>query len=46
MIQWLMNSATGIEAETETLIARMLLINFAALHTTTIVPHVAFTPDI
>ena len=37
MIQWLLDSARGIERETENIVSRMLLINFAALHTTTIV---------
>jgi len=37
MLQWLMDSAEGVEAETEHLVSRMLMVNFAAMHTTTIV---------
>ena len=42
MIQWLMDSAEGAEAKTEYLVSRMLLIHFAALHATTMVPSCFF----
>lgn len=40
-----MDSAKGTEAQTEYLVSRMLLINFAALHTTTIVRFPVFWPN-
>ena len=37
MIQWLMDSAQGNEKKTENLVSRILMVNFAAVHTTAIV---------
>lgn len=35
-LQWLMDSAQGIETRSDCLASRVLLINFASIHTTTI----------
>ena len=44
MLMWLMSEAKGIERSLEGLARRMLVINFAAIHTTSLVSHT--NPDI
>ena len=39
MLMWLMSEAKGIERSLEGLARRMLVINFAAIHTTSLVSH-------
>ena len=39
MLMWLMGEAKGIERSLEGLARRMLVINFAAIHTTSLVSH-------
>jgi hypothetical protein len=37
LIQWLMDSAQGSETETHHLVSRILMVNFAAIHTSSMV---------
>lgn len=37
LIQWLLESAEGVEKETDQLVSRILMVNFAAIHTTSMV---------
>jgi hypothetical protein len=39
MLMWLMEEAKGIERSLEGLARRMLVVNFAAVHTTSLVSH-------
>ena len=39
MLMWLMNESKGVERSLEGLARRMLLVNFAAIHTTSNVSH-------
>jgi hypothetical protein len=39
MLMWLMDEAKGIERSLEGLARRMLVVNFAAVHTTSLVSH-------
>ena len=39
MLMWLMSEAKGVERSLEGLARRMLVINFAAIHTTSLVSH-------
>jgi Cytochrome P450 len=38
-LQWLLDLAVGIEATDDYLVSRILVLNFASVHTTTLVPH-------
>ena len=42
VLQWLIDSAEGIEAQTDHLAARIQIVNFASIHTTLIVCLVQF----
>lgn len=44
-IQWLMDSAKGIEARTEYLTSRILMLNFGSMHTTSMVSIGLFFTD-
>ena len=44
ILQWLMDCATGIEAETDHLVARIQVLNFASIHTTLLVRPPAAPP--
>jgi hypothetical protein len=39
MLQWLMDAAEGIETQADHLVSRLLMANFAALHTLMLVIH-------
>ena len=39
MLMWLMSEAKGVERSLEGLARRMLVVNFAAVHTTSLVSH-------
>ena len=41
---WLMNEAKGVEKSVDGLARRMLLMNFASIHTTTHVSNILYAP--
>ncbi len=42
MLMWLMSEAEGVERSLAGLARRMLLVNFAAIHSTSTVSHIDF----